>query len=117
MKVLAKAHPNKKYIYHNNLDKLYLEARLENNKVSFVEVSTTVPIKEHLLKEETVLSLFPVDVEETSRPFLIQENLDFYAILHRDKPRYQKRFIELKTGNSNGTLSRTSPSLGRLSHR
>ena len=95
MRILAKAHSNKLYVHHSNLDNLYLEARLVNDQVHYYEVQTAPVIKEFRLKEETIHELFPVDCMIHDRPFLVSENHDFYAVLNRYKVRYSSRFQEL----------------------
>jgi len=85
MKILAKAIPNKEYINIRNLSDVIIEARLENNKISYLETHTKNPNWVVELKEETLLYLF--EDEEKSKndvPFLIKENHDFAIVLYQE---------------------------------
>jgi hypothetical protein len=86
MKILAKVFPNKKYIYYNNLEKIHIEARLENNQVSFYEVNKNK--KEILLQESFIHSLLidsSFEKQPRDIPWPISTNDEFLIILFRKK--------------------------------
>ena len=100
MKILAKAIPNKDYINIRNLFDVVLEARLENNQVSFFETHTKNPDWIVQLKEETIFDLFDEN-ERTKRdiPFLVNENKNFAIVLYRKENK--EKYLTLKQNTPN----------------
>ena len=99
MKKLASASPSSLYEHYNCLNDIIIEAMLiDDNKVIFIETHKNNPSWIVEIKTETVHALFANDKPKKERPFLIKENFNFYAVLNRDKERYQEIFKKLKHG-------------------
>jgi hypothetical protein len=96
MIVLATATPNKRYEHYNNFKNVTLQAVYTDGRVTFKELQ---PGRIFTVSEDTVRSLFN-DRLVVERPFLDQENTDFYAVLNRKRSRYAVRYnqiLRLKT--------------------
>ncbi len=93
MRILATAHPSKRYCWLASIASIKLEARFTNNKVKFYEVNGKTEVR---LSKESVKSFFPGGIAIADRPFLKKENMDFYAVLYRNKRKYQKQFKALR---------------------
>lgn len=94
MKVLAQAYPNRKYLGITSIRDLVMEAQLVNNRVKFVEKHSTNPNWVVPLREELVKEMFPFEVPDYDKPFLPEENIDFWAVLNRDNDiGFQKYYL------------------------
>jgi hypothetical protein len=100
MRILATAHPNKDYLYYKCLQNVKLEARLICNQIEYWEIRPD-PDNEKVLyevkiSESCVKDLFNTTYPMQDRCFLERENRDFYAVIHRNKHRFQHIFAKLK---------------------
>jgi len=93
MRVLATAHPNKKYRWYGCLEKVTIQAVLINNKIRYYELNG---IKQRRIAEENVNVLFPAGALIKDRPFLRKENRDFFIILKRKKVKFKEDYRKLK---------------------
>lgn len=96
MKILAKAFPNKKYFGIRSIRDLVLEARLRNNKVEFFETHSDNKNWIVPLREELVNAMFPLEVSTFEKPFLPDENKDFWTVLNRTNEIGFHKFCLLK---------------------
>jgi hypothetical protein len=106
MRVLAIAHPNPLYQHSNNFNHITIEARLENNKIHYKEIDNRRKIS-FTLSEECVKSLFLIGEATSHQPFLLRGNRDFYAILNRQRKKFQERYQQLKNKQNDTTRSVT----------
>jgi hypothetical protein len=93
MKVLSTLKVNKQYMWYHTFDHVIIQAIIEIDHVSFVEY-----YNEHVneLTEERVQSLFAPEYESIhDKPFLIEENKEFYIILNRRKEEYHEQYKKL----------------------
>ena len=96
MKVLAIAIPNIEYENFRSLADVVLKACIENNRIFFLETHLKKASWIVEIKQETVESLFPLDIPHREKPFLKKENLEFYAVVFRNHQRYKGIFQKLK---------------------
>jgi hypothetical protein len=112
MKVLAIAKTNKNYIWAKNFSKCTIEAVLENDHISFLEYFNN---HVNTLSEELIQSLFPretnIEISEKDCPFLLAENRDFYAILHRKEPLYHAIYKEIVVRAVTEEFAQTEPTI------
>jgi hypothetical protein len=94
MKTLAKAKPNKKYRWYQNICDIILEARSSGTKVFFY---SREPKKEVRICESIIKDFFREDRQLKDRPFLRKENPVFYGILFRNRNKYRESFHELQS--------------------
>lgn len=92
MKLLATATPNKRYRWYGSLADVHLEARLVNTRLHFYEVS---PYRQRQIGESLVKALFPEQIRIRERPFLKDNNPEFFAILHRHRKKYRPTYLKL----------------------
>jgi hypothetical protein len=95
MKIIAKAYPNKNYIWIESIKDLTLEVRLEGNHIEFWETHLKDTAWLCPLRVELVKEMFPRNVRIRERPFISTENLAFYAILYRSKQKYKEIYREI----------------------
>lgn len=95
MRVLATAKPSLQYEHCYNFSKVTLEARLVNNRIHYYEINKRTAAV-HLLAEDLVKALFPLDCPIKERPFLIKENRDFWVVLNRNRTKYQEQYKRIK---------------------
>lgn len=93
MKILATAKPSRQYRWYKSISDFVIQARLTNSQVRYYEVSDWR--NEKCLQEELVKALFPLGLIK-DRPFLVKENQNFYAVLHRRKKQYKEIYNKLK---------------------
>lgn len=100
MRTLATAIPNKEYQHFGCLKQIKLEARLVNNQIEYYETrpdpdneSQSLSVK---ISDSTVMELFNTMYSHSERPFLARENKEFYIVINRNRPRFQKEFHLLK---------------------
>lgn len=97
MKVLAIAYPNAKYEHIANLSDVFIEACMIDDRIVYIEKHTKKQDWICEVKEETVRDLFrSIERPEKERPFLKENNLNFYAVLNRERKKYNKIFRTLK---------------------
>jgi hypothetical protein len=93
MKVLATAYPSTRYRWFASLKDTKLEARQTNSTIRFYEIFQG---KEKSITTALVKSLFPTDCRIVDRPFLVQDNKDFYTVLRRKTQKYRDHFNGLR---------------------
>lgn len=100
MKLLAQAFPNKKYLGIISIRDLVLEAQLVNNQVRFIEKHSNNPKWVVPLREELVKEMFPFEVPNYDKPFLPEENADFWAVVNRENEIGFSKYYLLKRKKS-----------------
>lgn len=98
MKVLATAFPNATYEHIHSLRDVFIEVCInDDNEIVYIEKHTKKPEWIAQIKEETVRDLFfTIERSEKERPFLKENNMDFYAVLNRERKKYNKMFRAIK---------------------
>jgi len=97
MKVIATAFPNPAYENIQSLRDIFIEACINETKIVYIEKHTKNPNWVTEVKEETVRDLFfTINRSEKERPFLKENNQNFYAVLNRERKKYNKIFRTLK---------------------
>jgi hypothetical protein len=99
MRIIATAFPNPAYENIHSLRDMFIEACLMDDgiKIVYIEKHTKSPAWIAEVKEETVRDLFyTIDRSEKERPFLKENNQHFYAVLNRERKKYNKIFRTLK---------------------
>lgn len=90
--IIATAHPNKRYRWYHSISDFIIHAQLQNSQVRYYEIADD---RNKCLSEKLVRDLFPDGILIKDRPFLVKENREFYAILHRHRKEYQNTFTQL----------------------
>lgn len=91
---IAIAIPNKNYRFYNSIKSEHLEARQRRGRIKFYTVNSN-HLWEKPIAEETIKALFPKNIPKKNRPFLTEENKDFYAVLYRKQKTQKTRFEKL----------------------
>lgn len=94
MKTIAKAKPNKKYRWYQNICDIILEARSNGAKTFFYSIEQE---KEVRISEDVIKDFFREDRLIKDRPFLRKENSVFYGILFRKRNGFRESFQEIQS--------------------
>jgi len=109
MKVLATAKRNELYVWNQTFKKVVIIAALENDHIVFLEYFNN---NVNTLSEDLVQSLFPREnIPETpirDCPFLVKDNENFYAVLHRKNVLYKEKFEEILELSNKPKIIRTT---------
>ncbi len=90
--IIARAYPNRKYIFYDSISHIRLEARIKGNGVYFYSIENGEDVH---LYESTVKSLLPTDVKIKRRPFNYKDNYKMWVVLNRKSTKYKSQYEEL----------------------